>query len=256
MKIGKNMSWKLKLGIILVFISFILYIILYFVFHELHHQLFLLGIDLAFVPLEVLFVVLLIETAIGEREKRVMLEKMNMVIGTFFSEVGSELLTRMTSFDPDTDKIRNSLLVNANWSSEDYQRAIREIEKFDYTLKISGDDAASLVFLESTKEFLVQNRKFLLGLLENPNLLEHETFTDLLRAVFHLTEELESRHDLTNLTRADYMHLVGDMVRVYSILIYEWLRYMEYLMVNYPYLFSLAVRKNPFDPEASVEIRE
>jgi hypothetical protein len=256
MKIGKNMSWKLKLGIILVFISFILYIILYFVFHELHHQLFLLGIDLAFVPLEVLFVVLLIETAIGEREKRVMLEKMNMVIGTFFSEVGSELLTRITSYDPDTDKIRNFLLVNANWSSDDYQRAITEIEKFDYTLKISGDEVSSLEFLESSKEFLVQKRKFLLGLLENPNLLEHETFTDLLRAVFHLTEELESRHDLTNLPRPDYIHLAGDTKRVYSILIYEWLRYMEYLMVNYPYLFSLAMRKNPFNPEASVEIRE
>jgi hypothetical protein len=254
MKIGKNMSWRVKLGLILVLISIILYIILYFVFHELHHQLFLLGIDLAFVPLEVLFVVLVIETAIGEREKRVMLEKMNMVIGTFFSEVGSELLTRITSYDPDTDKIRNSLLVNANWSSADYQRAITTIEKFDYSLKISGE-VASLEFLESTKEFLMQKRKFLLGLLENPNLLEHETFTDLLRAVFHLTEELESRPDLTNLPRPDYIHLGGDTKRVYSILIYEWLRYMEYLMENYPYLFSLAVRKNPFDPEASVEIR-
>jgi hypothetical protein len=256
MNTGRNLSWKVKLGITLVLISIILYIILYFVFHELHHQLFLLGIDLAFVPLEVLFVVLLIETAIGEREKRVMLEKMNMVIGTFFSEVGGELLTRITNFDPDTDKIRNSLLVNANWSPADYKKAIKDIENFDYTLKISGDEVASLEFLESTKEFLVQNRKFLLGLLENPNLLEHETFTDLLRAVFHLTEELESRPELTNLSRPDYFHLSGDTKRVYSILIYEWLRYMEHLMENYPYLFSLAVRKNPFDPEASVEIRE
>jgi hypothetical protein len=256
MKIGENFSWKVKLGIFLVILSIILYIILYFVFHELHHQLFLLGIDLAFVPLEVFFVVLVIETAIGEREKRIMLEKLNLVIGTFFSEVGSELLSRITHFDPDTDLIRNSLLVNANWSSADYNQAVKEIENFNYTLKIGGDDVASLEFLESTKDFLVHKRKFLLGLLENPNLLEHETFTDLLRAVFHLTEELESRTDLTNLPPADYFHLAGDTKRVYSILIYEWLRYMEHLMNNYPYLFSLAVRKNPFDPEASVEIRE
>lgn len=255
MEIGKDLSWRVKLGIFLVILSIIFYITLYLVFHELHHQLFLLGIDLAFVPLEVLFVVLVIETAIGEREKRVMLEKMNMVIGTFFSEVGGELLTRITSFDPDTDKIRHSLLVNANWSHADYRKAIKDIEKFDYTLRINGDEVASLEFLESAKEFLVQNRKFLLGLLENPNLLEHETFTDLLRAVFHLTDELESRSDLTNLPKEDYMHLAGDIIRVYSILIYEWLRYMEHLMDNYPYLFSLAVRKNPFDPEASVEIR-
>jgi len=30
----------------------------------------------------------------------------------------------------------------------------------------------------------------LLGLLGNPNLLEHDSFTDLLWAVFHLMEEL------------------------------------------------------------------
>jgi hypothetical protein len=29
---------------------------------------------------------------------------------------------------------------------------------------------------------------------------------------------------------------------------------MEYLRDNYPYLFSLAMRKNPFDPAASVVI--
>lgn len=254
MKIGENLSWRVKLGIILVFTSIVLYIALYWTFHDPHQELFLLGIDLAFVPLEVLFVVLVIETAIGEREKRIMMEKMNMVIGTFFSEVGAELLTRITNYDPDTDKIRHSLLVNANWSAADYKRAIGDIEKFDYTLKITGRDTNSLEFLVSTKEFLVQNRKFLLGLMENPNLLEHETFTDSLRSVFHLTEELEGRANLTNLSKADYAHLAGDIIRVYSILIYEWICYMQHLMENYPYLFSLAVRKNPFDPEASVEI--
>ena len=49
----------------------------------------------------------------------------------------------------------------------------------------------SIIFLEETKKYLMGKRRFLLALLENPNLLEHETFTDSLRAVFHLTEELE-----------------------------------------------------------------
>jgi len=29
---------------------------------------------------------------------------------------------------------------------------------------------------------------------------------------------------------------------------------MEHLKNEYPYLFSLAIRTNPFDPEASVEV--
>jgi len=35
------------------------------------------------------------------------------------------------------------------------------------------------------------------------------------------------------------------------LLVQEWLDYMEYLKVNYPYLFSLAMRTNPFDRKAS-----
>jgi hypothetical protein len=30
---------------------------------------------------------------------------------------------------------------------------------------------------------------------------------------------------------------------------------MQHLKNNYPYLFSLAVRTNPFDPQATVEIK-
>ena len=52
----------------------------------------------------------------------------------------------------------------------------------------------------------------------------------------------------------DIIHLGGDCKRVYSLLVPEWVRYMEYLRAHYPYLFSLAMRKNPFDTSASVVI--
>jgi len=41
------------------------------------------------------------------------------------------------------------------------------------------------------------------------------------------------------------------MKRAHVLLIVEWLAYMKHLKINYPYLFSLAVRMNPFDPNAS-----
>jgi len=90
-----------------------------------------------------------------------------------------------------------------------------------------------------------------LRLLENPNLLEHESFTELLWAVFHLTEELCSRVDLKQFPDADFQHLSGDIKRAYVLLIAEWLAYMKHLRDSYPYLFSLAARMNPFDPKAS-----
>jgi hypothetical protein len=101
------------------------------------------------------------------------------------------------------------------------------------------------------REFLVNRRGFLLGLLENPNLLEHETFTELLWAVFHLSEELESRPGFEFIPETDYHHLIGDIKRAYMQLVMEWLDYMKHLKKEYPYLFSLAMRTNPFDPTAT-----
>ena len=51
------------------------------------------------------------------------------------------------------------------------------------------------------------------------------------------------------------LHLKGDIRRAHSSLIVEWVRYMKHLKNRYPYLFSLAVRTNPFDSEASAVIR-
>ncbi len=109
--------------------------------------------------------------------------------------------------------------------------------------------------LEDIRNFLNEKRHFLLNLLGNPNLLEHDSFTNLLWAVFHLTEELSLRKSLNGLPETDYQHLAGDMKRAYHLLILEWLDYMKHLKTNYPYLFSLAVRTNPFDTNASVEVK-
>jgi hypothetical protein len=107
------------------------------------------------------------------------------------------------------------------------------------------------VNLPELRDFLVGKRDFLLRLLENPNLLEHESFTDLLRAVFHLLEELGSRRELEGLPSTDLAHLAGDIRRVYGQLLDQWLSYMRHLSDNYPYLYSLAVRTNPLDETAS-----
>jgi hypothetical protein len=70
-------------------------------------------------------------------------------------------------------------------------------------------------------------------------------------AVFHLEEELHVRKRLTNLPPSDYDHLTEDINQIYGLLIVEWLNYMKNLKQNYPHFFSLAMRTNPFDANAS-----
>jgi hypothetical protein len=102
----------------------------------------------------------------------------------------------------------------------------------------------------------LKNEELMLRLAENPMVFEHESFTDVILAISHLTEELKARDSLSGLPKDDRGHLAIDFKRVYSRLIPEWLRYMEYLQTHYPYLFHLAMRKNPFDASASVVIGE
>jgi len=204
---------------------------------------------IAFVPIEVLFVTLVIHRLLNAREKAAQLEKLNMVIGAFFSEVGTRVLVYFSNFDPKIDKIREDLIMGSEWSDDEFTAASERLRNYDYEVTIGKVD------LEDLRSFLLSRMDFLMRLLENPILLEHESFTELLRAVFHLTEELSSRKDLERLPETDYEHLAGDIKRAYVLLVSEWLDYMKHLKNNYPYLFSLAMRTNPFDQEASPIIK-
>ena len=48
--------------------------------------------------MEVLLVTLIVDRMLGMREKHAVMEKMNMVIGAFFSEMGLDLLKQFISF--------------------------------------------------------------------------------------------------------------------------------------------------------------
>jgi len=241
----KRLSWQIRLGLLLLALSVIVYLIHYAIFRDPHH-IFLWSItSFAFLPISVLFVTLIINQLLSKREKRARLEKLEMVIGTFFSEVGTRLLAFLSDFDPKLDEIRKELIVTSDWPEQEFSGVSNRLKNYDYGVEMEKID------LEDLRSFLGGKNNFLLRLLENPTLLEHEAFTELLQAVFHLTEELSARKDTRLLPTSDREHLAGDIKRVYVLLVRQWLDYMRYLKDNYPYLFSLAVRTNPFDQEAS-----
>lgn len=236
-------GWYVYLGAALLVCSIALYLLHFFVFRDVHHIfIYLLG-DLAFMPIEVLLVTIIVHRLLEVREKRNRMEKLNMVIGAFFSEMGMQLLGYFAEFDVRCREIRECLMAKPEWEEEDFRRAESRVEEHQCEIA-SRDD-----LLDEMRLFMLSRREFLLTLLENPALLEHETFTDLLWSVFHLTEELKYREILENLPEADIEHLCADIARAYQLLIREWLVYLEHLKKNYPYLYSLAVRMNPLREE-------
>ena len=243
----RTRTWQLVAGLLAV--SVVLYAVLFALFTDRLADIgFYTLLDIAFIPMSALIVTLVINRVLEQREKEALLNKLNMVVGAFFSEVGTELIDRLVAFDSDVDAVRPYLVFSGSWKGAEFEAARRAVAGHEAGVSIDSGDLAGL------KRFLVGQRSFLLRLLENQTLLEHATFTDMLWAVFHLTEELEARQDLSRMPPADHRHVELDMARAYGRLLGEWLRYAEHLKAQYPYLYSFAVRTNPFDPAARIEV--
>ena len=237
--------WLTIMAMGLVVASAALYAIHYGIFRDGHDIFFYLVLDIAFLPIEVLIVGLIIERLISLREKRSLQHKLNMVIGAFFSELGTPLLAELLPAMSSAPDIKERLHVKASWKKDDFSRASQFARTLDCQVDLEQID------LDALKSHLLGQRHFVLRLLENPNLMEHERFTDLLWAVLHVEEELEARTSLTDLRPADEAHLQLDVRRAYNQLMAEWVLYVGHLKEDYPYLFSLVLRMHPFQEAPS-----
>ncbi|HNX17857.1 MAG TPA: hypothetical protein PKM50_05975 [Methanoregula sp.] len=244
----EDTRWKLLFAVGLITVSLLIYTLHILIFHDVNHVMIYLVGDIAFLPIEVLLVTLIIDQMLDSREKQQRMEKLNLVIGTFFSNEGTPLLTMLAPADPKVPELRLQFVIRDAWNPAQFKDLHAYLAQHPRSISIDKVD------LRLLREFLFAHEDFVLRIVENPMVFEHESFTSLMLAMSHLTEELEARKGLSSLPRTDLAHVERDINRVYSNLISEWIHYMEYIHAHYPYLFSLAMRTNPFDESASVVI--
>lgn len=247
----KVQKWQLGLAAVMVVLTVVFYGLRWVLFPEaaLHEEMirFLLG-DIAFLFLQVLLVTLVIDRVARQREKEETRQKLNMVVGAFFSEMGTRLLGDLAVADSNLGAVRERMIPRPDWTPERYRAARTSFKSHEARIDLSSYD------LEELKSRLVAEKSYLLGLLGNQSLLEHEQFTDLLWAITHLAEELHARPSLDGIVASDAAHIAADIRRAYALLGDQWLAYLQHLQQNYPYLFSLAARTNPLDPTAQVVV--
>ena len=244
----RNSRWLVIMAAGLVVIAAIILAIHYAIFRDARNLFFYLLLDIGFLPLQVLIVGLILERIVSMREKRALTHKLNMVIGAFFSELGTLLLAELLPTMSAATEIREHLRLQASWKREDFNRSSQFARDLSCAVDLSKIDLPAL------KTHLLGQRQFMLRLLENPNLLEHDRFTDLLWAVLHVEEELEARTSLQDLRTSDEAHLELDVRRAFTQLLAEWVLYVSHLKENYPYLFSLVMRIQPFQETPSPEV--
>jgi hypothetical protein len=175
--------------------------------------------------------------------------RLNMLIRIFFTEIGDQLLRIFVSYDPGIESIRDELLIDNSWTAADFTHLRRKFQHTNFGIDPSLMDLAAL------KGFLQKKGEMLIRLIENPDLLEYESFTELLWTIVHLRNELMARHSVVSLPETDIKHLANDSKRAYSLLAKQWVQHLQHLKRRYPYLYSLALRTNPFSKNPSPIVR-
>lgn len=190
-----------------------------------------------------------VDWLVNRRQREMRNHRLHMLIGVFFTEAGNQLLRMFTEYDPDIVSFRREFIVTAQWSEKEYAQLRKKLNSYEHTVDPSRLDLDKLLrYLNAKVDLLVRQ-------LENADLEEHTTYAELLWAVVHLHDELVARSSLTGLPDTDIVHIANDVKRAYALLTRQWLHYMLYLKDRYPFLFSLALRTNPFVENASAIVK-
>lgn len=245
----KRLHFNQIIMFILIFLFFGFFALQQIIFHDIKEAAFLFFQDMMFLPLEILLVTFILDKILRSREKQEKLDHMNIVVSAFYSELGTDVLRSLNKYISNSNDARTFLDMTPEWENKDFDKAAKAVKDIPF------DVNTCVNMLAEIKLLLLNEKMYMLQMFNNPNLLEHDTFTNMLWALYHLSDELENRDELIGLPETDIKHLSGDIVRAYTLLIYEWIFYMKHLKNKYPYLWSLAVRKNPFNEDATIIIR-
>ncbi len=225
--------------IILALSSIIVYGIQILVFNNPVDTKFYLLQDIGFLPIQVILVTLFLNKLLSILESQQKMKKLNVIISAFFSEIGTTIIEEL-SRENEAYPVLCKNIKTTEFNKSDTKEMKNLIRNHEFKMTLTSEK------LNRLQSVLAERRSLLLRMLENPNLMEHDSFTDMLWSVFHLADELEARSSFDNLSQNDIKHLEVDAIRAYKALVLEWVDYMRYLHDEYPYLYSLAIRKNPF----------
>jgi len=113
-------------------------------FHDPHHIGIFLPRDLAFLPIEVLQVTLILHQLLEQRDREMRLEKLNMVIGTFFSSMGTSIPAYFTDRYLQMGEIRKRLRISDSWSEVDFTRMSAGLSAYSSRGTLKDTDPSGL----------------------------------------------------------------------------------------------------------------
>lgn len=140
----KKYKETIIIGTILISLSVLLHGAHYLIFRDLHHLFIFLVADIAFIPLEVFFVSVVIDRLIEKRESKKHEKKRNMIIGVFFSGIGNFLLNEFVK-NSHTIVHKERYIIKKSWGTQDFRELEKLMSNDKQTVEIEKIDLLSLL---------------------------------------------------------------------------------------------------------------
>ena len=228
----KNKSTK-TIVILLAAASAAIYALQLILFHDWKDTAFYMLQDWAFLPIQIALVTVIVGRIMNEREKQARLDKTRILTSTFFSDLGTNLLDALVPHMKNREETASYLQSMDHWKGADFEAAAGTVRNTAIQMDLSVQDMINI------RDLLNEKRMTLLVIASNPSLLEHEDFTDMLWAIFHLNDELVYRGQIDELPQTDLIHLNVDAERVLKETLVNWLCHLEFLHRNIRIFISL-----------------
>lgn len=204
--------------------------------------------ELAFMPVYVFITAVFAERMLSRSEKAEMSRRTNALVGTFYNEIGYDIIKKLIKFDSNSDTLRNKISIDSGLDSPKVKAIHRLAETYTYGSPKDKEDILEI------GELLAAKKDFMLIMMSNASLLEKDEFSELLLSVNHIHEALKTIDDISAMSDDLVDHFHSDIEKAYRCLIGVWVSYLSFIKNEDPYLYILAVAKNPFRGEAEHKI--
>lgn len=216
----------------LVFLSLALNFVHWIIYRDLKYITHYFLLHLSFLPIHALVIGLIIEELVSYRENAHRQRKLNLFLGIFFRQIGTDFLIRIADMLDNRKEFDELIVVGEDWKARRFRKARNEVKHFTPRMKASGEDIIDLM------ELLKSHEEQIMSMTRNPLVLEFETLHGSLMSLFHLTEEMHFRQPLYRLEQSEVNHLARDAGKSLTQLAVLWLFYMEHLKDTHPSLFQ------------------
>ena len=135
---SERLSWKAKFSILMVILIIIIYGSNYLGLGDAEHIISYIWTHLGFIPVDILIVAFLLDEIIERKEKEAMLEKLDMLTSTFFSELGNDLISQLSTVNKYKASTENLKSIKS-WDEADFDRKLEELK--DSSIDFQADIA-------------------------------------------------------------------------------------------------------------------